>query len=111
MAGILDSLQYFLWEGPQDNQQLIDKLTGALLNPKNPVESRPAVPRPTLEQEGGAVPLESHFYIVRPVDNAFYQAIGRRDSILLLKGARQMGKTFLLSRALEQARGSGLLWQ
>ena len=108
MAGILDSLQYFLWEGPQDNQQLIDKLTGALLNPMNPVESRPAVPRPTLEQEGGAVPLESHFYIVRPVDNAFYQAIGRRDSILLLKGARQMGKTSLLSRALEQARGSGL---
>jgi hypothetical protein len=36
--------------------------------------SRPVVPRPTLEQEGGAVPLESHFYIVRPVDNASYQA-------------------------------------
>jgi AAA-like domain len=33
--------------------------------------------------------------------------IGQRDSILLLKGARQMGKTSLLSRALEQARGSG----
>ena len=53
------------------------------------------------------MPLDSPVYVVREVDNEFYQAIGRRDSILLLKGARQMGKTSLLSRALRQARASG----
>lgn len=104
MAAIMDSLQYFLWEGPQDNQRLIDNFSRAFLNPSS---SPSSLPRLKLEQEGGAVPLDSQFYVVRPVDNEFYQAIGRRDSILLLKGARQMGKTSLLSRALEQARGSG----
>ncbi|HEY5742877.1 MAG TPA: AAA-like domain-containing protein, partial [Terrimicrobiaceae bacterium] len=103
MSAIMDSLQYFLWEGPQDNQRLIDSFSRAFLNPSSLLAS----PRLKLEQEGGAVPLDSQFYVVRPVDNEFYQAIGRRDSILLLKGARQMGKTSLLSRALEQARGSG----
>ena len=106
----LDHLQYFLWTGPQDNQSLIENMKRALQNPPA-AESSPALgkslPKPVLEQEGGAVPLDSPFYVVREVDNEFYQAIGRRDSILLLKGARQMGKTSLLSRALRQARASG----
>src|SRR5271166_5638012 len=106
----LDHLQYFLWTGPQDNQSLIENMKRALQNPPAAESSSAlgkSLPKPVLEQEGGAVPLDSPFYVVREVDNEFYQAIGRRDSILLLKGARQMGKTSLLSRALRQARASG----
>ncbi len=60
-----------------------------------------------LEPAGGAVPLDSHFYIVRPADEEFRTAILRQDSIVLLKGARQVGKTSLLARGLQQARQAG----
>ncbi len=56
---------------------------------------------------GGAVPLDSPFYIARKTDEEFYQAIARRDSIVLVKGARQVGKTSLLARGLQKARESG----
>jgi len=60
-----------------------------------------------LEPVGGAVPLESRFYVVRPTDEKFHAAIVRQDSIVLVKGARQVGKTSLLARGLEQAREAG----
>jgi hypothetical protein len=41
------------------------------------------------------LPLDSNFYIVADTDVDFLQAIKRRDSIILVKGARQMGKTSL----------------
>lgn len=65
------------------------------------------VPRAPLEPAGGAVPLESAFYIVRQTDEEFRQALARNDSIILIKGARQMGKTSLLGRGLQLARQSG----
>ncbi|HTE89148.1 MAG TPA: AAA-like domain-containing protein, partial [Terriglobales bacterium] len=55
----------------------------------------------------GIVPLNSKYYVVRPVDEEFNAAISRQDSIVLVKGARQMGKTSLLARGLEQARKEG----
>ncbi len=60
-----------------------------------------------LEPVGGAVPLNSRFYIIRPADEAFHTAIIRRDSSVLVKGARQVGKTSLLARGLQQARQAG----
>jgi DNA-binding winged helix-turn-helix (wHTH) protein len=59
------------------------------------------------EPVGGAMPLDSQFYITRPVDEHFRVAIERRDSIVLIKGARQVGKTSLLARGLQQAREAG----
>jgi DNA-binding winged helix-turn-helix (wHTH) protein len=56
---------------------------------------------------GGAVPLDSPFYIERKTDEEFYRAIARRDSIVLVKGARQVGKTSMLARGLQRARESG----
>lgn len=56
---------------------------------------------------GGAVPLNSTFYIARPVDELFHAAIARGESIVLVKGARQMGKTSLLARGLQRARMAG----
>lgn len=61
----------------------------------------------TRESVGGAVPLDSKFYVVRPTDDEFRSAIARQDSIVLVKGARQMGKTSLLARGLQQAREAG----
>jgi len=66
-----------------------------------------AARRAALEPVGGAVPLDSEFYIVRPADEEFRSAILRQDSIVLVKGPRQVGKTSLLARGLQQARESG----
>ncbi|NJN05227.1 MAG: hypothetical protein HC814_00795 [Rhodobacteraceae bacterium] len=56
-----------------------------------------------LEAVGGAVPLASVFYVERPIDREFKQAISRGDSVVLVKGARQIGKTSLLARGLQHA--------
>lgn len=76
---------------------LID-LPAAGLPPPDQVEPEPP---------GGAVPLESHLYICRHSDDEFYAAMGRRDSIVLVKGARQVGKTSLLARGLQRMREAG----
>lgn len=60
-----------------------------------------------LEAPGGAVPLDSEFYVMRPPDSELRNALIRGDSIILIKGARQMGKTSLLARGLQQARERG----
>lgn len=60
-----------------------------------------------VEADGGAVPLDSPFYVERETDREFQKAIARQDSIVLVKGARQIGKTSLLARGLQQARQAG----
>jgi hypothetical protein len=129
LASILDPVQYFLWEGEQDNLGLVTELTEALKQspseqsaPSTEPSAKPAAadqqhsthtlqppqPRPAaLESLGGAVPLDSEFYISRPADADLRSAITKRDSIVLIKGARQMGKTSLLARGMHFARQQG----
>ncbi len=139
LASILDPLQYFLWEGEQDNLGLVTELAEALKHlphpggssvdgveimaeepeqPKSRVGQPPYPPArpkaapafsrpPALEAIGGAVPLNSEFYIGRTADGELQASISKRDSIILLKGARQMGKTSLLARGLHYAREQG----
>jgi hypothetical protein len=102
IAAILNGIQYATWNGPSENKTLIDELLGALQRPEAFVPQPPK-----LEPVGGAVPLDSHFYVVRITDEEFLTAICRRDSIVLVKGARQMGKTSLMARGLQKARENG----
>ena len=96
----LGHLQYVLWRGPQDDAALVRGLRDGLTEkPK---------PKIALEPVGGAMPLDSQFYIARREDKDFADAMRRRDSIVLVKGARQMGKTSLLARGLQQARENGM---
>ncbi|MBB6050567.1 AAA-like domain-containing protein [Armatimonas rosea] len=55
---------------------------------------------------GGAVPLEASYYIERATDGALRDALRRTDSIILLKGAHEVGKTSLLARGAQAARQS-----
>jgi len=104
LAAILDPIQYALWHSPKDDEALVDGVLKAIKNAAAPPS---AVWRKKLEPVGGAVPLDSKFYLVRPTDEEFQAAIARQDSIVLVKGARQMGKTSLLARGLQQARAAG----
>ncbi len=130
LAGILDPIQYFLWEGEQDNLGLVTELSAALkylpapgasaVSTPVPRPSAPPVSKPTqkpaaplgrpaaLESIGGAVPLHSEFYLERPADKELQDCISNRESIVLIKGARQMGKTSLLARGLSFSRKQGI---
>ncbi len=82
--------------------------TSAPCAPRDPIARQlPEASTPFLEPVGGAVPLDSPLYVVRSTDGQFQAAIARRDSVVLVKGARQVGKTSLLARGLQQAREAG----
>jgi len=68
-------------------------------SPKEPIQ---------IEACGGAMRLDSKFYVERQVDADFQLTIQRCDRIVLLKGPRQVGKTSLLARGLQQARQAGV---
>ena len=102
LAAILDGIQYARWTGPKDNDAVLAQISDSLQNPSK-LQAKPL----KLETVGGAVPLDSKFYVLRPTDQDFYEAIAHRDSIVLIKGARQMGKTSLMARGLQEARKSG----
>ncbi len=103
LASILDPIQYTLWRGPEDTNAVVAELTSALTDQgTGPMRGSRA-----LEPPGGAMPLDSQYYVERPTDAEFHAAIARHDSIVLVEGARQMGKTSLLSRGLQRARTDG----
>jgi DNA-binding SARP family transcriptional activator len=89
----------------------IDSLAGATSVTRTGIPEKRSPGRPfspdEIETVGGAVPLKSRFYIVRDADRRFEAAVGRLDSIVLVKGPRQVGKTSLLARSMEMARGMG----
>jgi serine/threonine protein kinase len=101
LSSILTPIQYILWKEAQDDARLMEDLLKSLQAPEPPEAAT------NVEPPGGAVPLDSRFYLVRPTDDQFLDAIRRHDSIVLVKGARQMGKTSLLARGLQQARAAG----
>ena len=102
VQNILASCQDVRWSGPHDDETLASKIIESLkTSGQLPVNTA------QIEPPGGAVPLDSRFYLVRPTDDQFLAAIKRRDSIVLVKGARQMGKTSLLARGLQLARQEG----
>jgi len=102
-----------LWNSPADDRRLVELVCERLQQlatrrRDGAVQaSSGARVRPALEPVGGAVPLDSCYYIVRATDAEFHGAIRRHDSLALVKGARQMGKTSLLGRGLQRAREHG----
>ncbi|MDB6170910.1 MAG: Toll-Interleukin receptor domain protein [Chthoniobacteraceae bacterium] len=96
----LQRLHYFIWRTPADDDALVNSMVAALEMP----QLQPATVARQMEMPFGAVPLTSPFYVVRDGDRSFQAGIERRDSIVLVKGARQMGKTSLIARGLQLAR-------
>jgi hypothetical protein len=137
LATILDPRPALVWHGPADGDRVCAELVGALRNlpapqgptpvvpakglrlmPRTPGRARPPVPAAapapsvattpvSVEPVGGAVPLHSELYIERPTDKELRTAIGRFDSTILIKGARQIGKTSILARGLQYGRERG----
>lgn len=103
LATILNPIHYTLWHGADDTASVVSQLTEALTSPL----ADPLRRMRQLEPPGGAMPLDSRYYIERSNDRDLHEAIGRHDSVVLVEGARQMGKTSLLARGLQRARRAG----
>lgn len=102
LSDILNPLQQLQWHSGDDDEALVAALLKSLVGPP----PLPVLPR-RLEPIGGGMPIGSPYYIERATDVDFQQALAEQDGIVLVKGARQMGKTSLLARALHQARQRG----
>ncbi len=59
------------------------------------------------ESSGGAMALTSRLYVRRPTDEQVEMCLDRGESVILLQGPRQVGKSSLLARSLAYARGRG----
>lgn len=102
LDAILKPLQYSLWNSQSDDEAVLTQLRNTL-KAKEDIQADSG----HQEQPGGAVPLKSRYYIARPSDEILTKALCRKDTIILIKGGRQMGKTSLLARGLQKARDSG----
>jgi hypothetical protein len=69
--------------------------------------NEPAADLSLPEAAGGAVPLNSPYYVDRPADSELAQAVLQRHSIVLVQGPRKIGKTSLVARGLDRARSAG----
>ena len=56
----------------------------------------------------GGLPAGDGSYVTRPSDREFVAAVVRRDSVVLIRGARQVGKTSLLARGIHAALQQGI---
>jgi serine/threonine protein kinase len=104
LAAWLNPLRNLSWQDTDNHECLIQDLVELLQSvtaPETQIIDR------ALEAVGGAMPLTSDFYIKRPTDQEFKKAVSRGDSIVMVKGARQIGKTSLLARGLQHARQAG----
>ena len=101
-AAILKPLHYFTWMGPEDDEKLVAELLSAITEP---LKQRSEETK--LEPVGGAVPPDSPFYLKRTCDVELTRALEAQESILLVKGARQIGKTSLMAQGAKFARDLG----
>lgn len=119
LDGYLARIQQQTWESDHDTSRLIDEvlrlLAGGLETATSP-EPPPVVcsvnrgPLPVAEPElpEGQVDLESSFYTFRaPIEQNCFAAISKPSCLIRIKAPRQMGKTSLLSRALQHGRSLG----
>ena len=97
-----------------DFESLVQRLTPVLKMRRkaglpDPAEHpEPAHPNIVLERPEGQVPLGSVFYVDRPpIEADCYETIHKPGALIRVKAARQMGKTSLMMRILDEARQQG----
>lgn len=109
-TAVLRALAFDPEKRPFPAREFTDAVHGAvvgeavlLVEPELPGDAAPGGPFPA----GGAMPLDSPYYVVRDADREIMQACWRGDAVVLVKGARQVGKTSLLARALHECARQG----
>lgn len=93
VGAYVNGLNFSVWQSAQDNERVLAEIRAAMTAPP-----KSALPDRPLEPVGGAVPPDSPFYAERASDEELARAIRANESIILIKGPRQVGKTSLIGR-------------
>ncbi|MEH2007986.1 AAA-like domain-containing protein [Nostoc sp.] len=123
LRGYLQQIQQREWNSPADTPKILQEIFSLLTDgglerladgemssnffsssPPHPLTLSPPLPVAEPELPEGQVDLASAFYIERPpIESRCYEAILKPGSLIRIKAPRQMGKTSLMARILDQA--------
>lgn len=131
LRGYLQRTQQREWNSPADTPAILQEVLSLLaedcrgVTPYAPTESieelqtatpvverldQPPLPVAEPELPEGQVDLASVFYVKRDrIEDRCYEAIAKPGSLIRIKAPRQMGKTSLMARILQQAEANGCL--
>jgi hypothetical protein len=129
LRGYLQETPWYEWRSPDDTQTTIQTILELLSsthaakevgsgesgvgkesfsNPHAAIPKYPPQPVAEPELPRGQVELASAFYMERPgIDQRCYEELHKPGSLIRIKAPRQMGKTSLLARILNDAREQG----
>lgn len=124
LSAYLNPINWAFWEQPEDTPQLLEELEQAIAGESLSIDSESAkrdlvqfsdgsgieIPQPlpsaqplSLEMPEGSMDPESTFYVQRQGDQIAMGAIQRQGVTITIKGPRQMGKSSLLLKTVDQA--------
>lgn len=126
LSAYLNNINWAFWQSEEDTPRLIAELTQAISGGELPIDKMQAkaillktsepspLPRPfasaqpvTLEMPEGTMDNESAFYVERSSDAIALTTIAQRGVTIVIKGPKQVGKSWLLIRAIEAAVNAG----
>ncbi|MDJ0676305.1 MAG: AAA-like domain-containing protein [Calothrix sp. MO_167.B42] len=128
LSAYLNHINWAYWNGEQDTPRIIEELNQAIRGEQLSIseaqaktdllqESKPSpLPRPfssaqpvQLEMPSGTMDTESPFYVERPADVKALRTITQsgKGVTIVIKGARQVGKSSLLIHIMNAAQKAG----
>jgi hypothetical protein len=137
LSAYLNPINWALWDTPDDTPRLLAELERAMageelggtaeqIGPAATTTQTASIPAPAttpplrqfqapspqapvapLEPAEGTMDAESRFYIEREGDGVVRRALERQGVTITIKGPRQMGKSSLLMRVIQQAQAAG----
>ena len=102
IGSLVNKLHFVSWQSTDDNDAMINALKASIFAPVQEISES------HFEPVGGAVSVDSPFYIERESDRDCTLALTNKESIILIKGPRQMGKTSLIGRCVHQFTSEGV---
>jgi hypothetical protein len=126
LSAYLNSINWAFWDGPDDTRRLIAEMKQAISGGELSISGSQlkrsivqvneprTLPRPShaaqpalLEMPEGTMDAESRFYVRRSPDDIALETIKRAGVTLTIKAPRQMGKSSLLIRTINEAARAG----
>jgi hypothetical protein len=96
MANYVNEFNYVVWKNPEFDDTIAMHILSALAETQQ-VEAKDL----PLEPAGGAVAPGSRFYVEREADAELDEAIRANESVILIRGPRQIGKTSLIGQGAQ----------
>jgi hypothetical protein len=121
IEGYINKFQQRVWKKDSDTELFLNEIFLKIEAKSSPVlhdtevKNLPeqtfntTIPSPVapLVNPGGAVRLDSPFYVERTLEKEFIESVSAESALLRITAPRQFGKTSLLNRVIKYAKDSG----